>query len=160
MEFSRPEYWSGLLCPPPGDLPNPGVEPRFPSLQVDSFLSESPGKPYIYICHLPLEPPSHLPPHPTPLGCYKKLHGSICKIQSQCEFAVTQGTQTGALQDVLTSEFNHGPLRGEGVQVPPTHPPSPPPLCRLCPLESTPLVLFTGFPLFFWKASAPNSGSE
>ena len=34
MEFSRPEYWNGLPCPPPGDLPNPGIEPRFPSLQV------------------------------------------------------------------------------------------------------------------------------
>ena len=30
MGFSRQEYWSGLLCPPPGDLPNPGIEP--PSL--------------------------------------------------------------------------------------------------------------------------------
>ena len=27
MGFSRKEYWSGLLCPPPGDLPNPGIEP-------------------------------------------------------------------------------------------------------------------------------------
>ena len=27
MEFSRQEYWSGLPCPPPGDLPNPGFEP-------------------------------------------------------------------------------------------------------------------------------------
>ena len=32
MGFSRKEYWSGLPCPPPGDLPNPGVEPRFPAL--------------------------------------------------------------------------------------------------------------------------------
>ena len=42
--FSRQEYWSGLPCPPPGDLPNPGIEPRSPALQVDSLLSESPGK--------------------------------------------------------------------------------------------------------------------
>ena len=28
MEFSRPEYWNGLPCPPPGDLPNSGIEPR------------------------------------------------------------------------------------------------------------------------------------
>ena len=28
MEFSRPEYWSGLTFPSPGDLPNPGIEPR------------------------------------------------------------------------------------------------------------------------------------
>ena len=42
--FSRLEYWSGLPCPPPGDLPNPGIEPRSPSLQVDSLLSETAGK--------------------------------------------------------------------------------------------------------------------
>ena len=35
--FSRQEYWSGLPCPPPGDLPNPGNEPRSPALQADSF---------------------------------------------------------------------------------------------------------------------------
>ena len=29
MRFSRQEYWNGLLCPPPGDLPNPGIEPVF-----------------------------------------------------------------------------------------------------------------------------------
>ena len=43
--FSRQEYWSGLPCPPPGDLPNPGIEPRCPALQADSLLTESPGKP-------------------------------------------------------------------------------------------------------------------
>ena len=45
MRFSRQEYWSGLPCPPPGDLPNPGIEPRSPTLQADSLLSEPPGKP-------------------------------------------------------------------------------------------------------------------
>ena len=45
MEFSRPEYWSGYSFPSPEDLPNPGIEPRFPALQVDSLLSEPPGKP-------------------------------------------------------------------------------------------------------------------
>ena len=35
----------GLLCPPPGDLSNPGIYPRPPTLQVDSLLSEAPGKP-------------------------------------------------------------------------------------------------------------------
>ena len=41
MVFSRQEYWSGLLCPPPGDLPDPGIEPTFPAaptLQADSLL--------------------------------------------------------------------------------------------------------------------------
>ena len=37
------EYWSRLPCPPPGDLPNPGIEPRSPALQVDSLPSEPPG---------------------------------------------------------------------------------------------------------------------
>ena len=45
MEFSRQEYWSGLPFPSPGDLPNPGIEPRSPALQADTLLSEPPGKP-------------------------------------------------------------------------------------------------------------------
>ena len=36
-EFSRQEYWSGLLCPPPGDLLEPGIEPGPPALQADIF---------------------------------------------------------------------------------------------------------------------------
>ena len=40
MEFSRPEYWSGLPFPSPGDLPNPGIEPGSPALQVDSLPTE------------------------------------------------------------------------------------------------------------------------
>ena len=43
--FSRQEYWSGLPCPPLGVLPNPGIEPRSPTLQGDSLPSEPPGKP-------------------------------------------------------------------------------------------------------------------
>ena len=43
--FSRQEYWRGLSFPPPGDLPNPEIEPMSPALQVDSLPSESPGKP-------------------------------------------------------------------------------------------------------------------
>ena len=45
MGFSRQEYWSGLPCPPPGDLPNSGIEPRSPTLQADSLPSEPLGKP-------------------------------------------------------------------------------------------------------------------
>ena len=43
MEFSRPEYWSGLPCPPPGYFPDPGIKPGSPALQVDSLPSEPPG---------------------------------------------------------------------------------------------------------------------
>ena len=45
MGFSRQEYWSGLPFPSPGDLPNPGIEPRSPALQADALTSEPPGKP-------------------------------------------------------------------------------------------------------------------
>ena len=45
MEFSRQEYWSGWPFPSPGDLPNPGIEPRSPTLQADSLPAEAPGKP-------------------------------------------------------------------------------------------------------------------
>ena len=42
--FSRQVYWSGLPCPPSGDLPNPGIESSSPTLQVDSLSSELSGK--------------------------------------------------------------------------------------------------------------------
>ena len=45
MGFSRQEDWSGLPCPPPGDLPNPGIKLRSPALQADSLPAELPGKP-------------------------------------------------------------------------------------------------------------------
>ena len=45
MGFSRQQYWSGLPFPPPGDLPDPGIEPVSPVLQADSFITEPPGKP-------------------------------------------------------------------------------------------------------------------
>ena len=43
MEFSRQEYWSGLTFPSSGDLPNPGIEPRSPSLQATEVTDISPG---------------------------------------------------------------------------------------------------------------------
>ena len=43
MGFSGQEYWSGLPFPSPGDLPNPGIEPRSPALQTDALTSEPPG---------------------------------------------------------------------------------------------------------------------
>ena len=45
MEFSRQEYWSGLAFPFPRDLPDSGINPGTPTLQVGSLPSESPGKP-------------------------------------------------------------------------------------------------------------------
>ena len=45
MGFPRQEYWSGLPFPSPGYLPNPGIEPRSPTLQAVSLLSKPRGKP-------------------------------------------------------------------------------------------------------------------
>ena len=44
MGFSRQEYWSGLPFPSPGDLPDPGIEPRSSALQADTLTSEPRGK--------------------------------------------------------------------------------------------------------------------
>ena len=44
MGFSRQEYWSGLPFPSPGDLCNPGIEPRSPKLQADALPSEPSGR--------------------------------------------------------------------------------------------------------------------
>ena len=49
MEYSRPEYWSGLPFPPPGDLPKPGIKSRSPTLQADSLPTELSGKPLLYL---------------------------------------------------------------------------------------------------------------
>ena len=45
MGFSRQEYWSGLPFLSPGDLPDPGIEPRSPKLQADALTSAPPGNP-------------------------------------------------------------------------------------------------------------------
>ena len=50
MEFLSPEYWSRQPFPSPGDLPNPGIKPRCPTLQMDSLLAELPGKPMLCLC--------------------------------------------------------------------------------------------------------------
>ena len=66
--FSRQDYWRGLPFPSPGDLPNPGMEPRSPALQADALRSEPPGFPILYIvvsiCHSQAPSTSHLPLSP------------------------------------------------------------------------------------------------
>ena len=52
MGFSRQEYWSGLPFPSPGDLPDPGIEPRPRALQADTLTSEPPGKPLSWLTPL------------------------------------------------------------------------------------------------------------
>ena len=61
MGFSRQEHWSGLPLPSPGDLPDPGIEPRSPTLQADTLTSAPSGKPEEYWSGLPFPSPGDLP---------------------------------------------------------------------------------------------------
>ena len=70
MEFSRQEYWNGLPFPFPEDLPNPGIEPRSPALQVDSLLFEPKGGQAG--CGPSLSELSHEPPNPRPCSATQK----------------------------------------------------------------------------------------
>ena len=72
------EYWSGLPCPPPRDLPNPGMEPRSPTLQAGSLPAEPPGK-----------------PKNTGVGCHALLQGI---------FPPRDGTQVSHTADSLPAE--------------------------------------------------------
>ena len=47
--FSRQEYWSGLPCPPPGDLPVPGIEPRYPRIAGGFFTSWATREAHCYV---------------------------------------------------------------------------------------------------------------
>ena len=58
MTFSRQEYWSRSPFPSPGNLPDPGIEPRSPALQGDSLLSEPPG--HIILKQVPDHIKSHM----------------------------------------------------------------------------------------------------
>ena len=60
MGFSRQEYWSGLPCPPPGDLPDPGIEPT----SLTSLGSPAPVGSFFFGCFvffLPLVLPGRSP---------------------------------------------------------------------------------------------------
>ena len=88
MEFSRQEYWSGLPFPSPGDLPDPGIEPRSPALQADSLPTKAPGnlgfhkENFVTPCFRIISTLSTTPEylwrrqwHPTPVLLPGKFHG-------------------------------------------------------------------------------------
>jgi len=50
MGFPRQEYQSGLSFPSPGDIPDPGTEPKSPALARGAFTPEPPGKPLATLC--------------------------------------------------------------------------------------------------------------
>ena len=97
MEFSRQEYWSGLSFSSPGDLPDPGIEPRSPTLQADALPSEPPGGGMQISSAFQFSAQScqtlqhhglqHArPPCPSPMGAYSNscpfTNGSLLKLMS------------------------------------------------------------------------------
>ena len=60
MGFSRQEYWTGLPCSPPGDLPDPGIKP---ALQADSLPAEPQGKTKVGNMEMGTPCMRELPPH-------------------------------------------------------------------------------------------------
>ena len=79
MGFSVPweEYWSGLPCPPPGDLPNPGIKPRSPILQAAFFTSLATREAQEYWSALPFPSPGELPDPAIKLGSPALLMDSL-----------------------------------------------------------------------------------
>ena len=69
MEFSKQVYWSGLPFPSPGDLPDPGIEPRSPALQADTEKERKPEVPAsprgeaLFRCARPSGAPGKAPNH-------------------------------------------------------------------------------------------------
>ena len=60
MDFSRQEYWNGLLFPTPRDLPDPGTKPTSLALAGRFFTAEPPGKPQTLISCVLLDGSLHL----------------------------------------------------------------------------------------------------
>ena len=61
MGLSRQEYWSGWPCPPPGDLPNPGIEPMclmFPALVSGLFTTSATWEAPSFVAQLVKTPPA------------------------------------------------------------------------------------------------------
>ena len=59
MGFSRQGYWSGEPFPPPGDLPDPGIEPVSPALQADSLPLSHLGSPLLMFSPTLCDPMDH-----------------------------------------------------------------------------------------------------
>ena len=90
--FSRQEYWSGLPCLSPGDLPNPGTKPRSPTLQAYPLLTEPPGKPKNTVGNQPIPSSGDLPDPQIELGSPElQVHSLLTELpgKPQCLTCLT-----------------------------------------------------------------------
>ena len=98
MGCPRQEYWTGLPFPSPGDLPDPGIEPRSPALAGRFFTAETPGKPHIAQCSL-----FHCP---TPSPC---PHDILSSLEAVVSFSPTPSRVcffSGAVLKLFTGGFH------------------------------------------------------
>ena len=98
--LSRQEYWSGLQCPPPGDLPNQGIEPRSSALQADSLPSEPLGK-----------------PKNTGMSSLSLLHGEICLSKFWRLHIQGQGPSSKLQTTDFSIVFSDGGMRNGAILV-------------------------------------------
>ena len=122
----RQEYWSGSPCRPPGDLPDPGIEPRSPvspALWADSLPPEPSGRFPASCCDL--ENLTWLFAHPTQCSRFCKLSSAFLMGAGKSRSGVSQG---------LSASHPTSPLHSSAG--------SPFSLCslRLSPLGGTPLT--------------------
>ena len=105
MEFSRQGYWSGFLFPPPGDLPDPEIEPGSPALQVDSLPSEPEGnfRPRVtyHMLHFPLS--LSLPSHH--VTCLMKVTPTLC---NPMDPTIVHGILQARILDWVAFPFSRG----------------------------------------------------
>ena len=96
MESSRQEYWSGLPFPPPGDFPDPGIEPESPALAGRFFTTEPTGKPMAFKAmetFLGLMGPKMELPGGAVLGLH--VLSALLRVQAQCSVPVTHRMTAG-----------------------------------------------------------------
>ena len=111
MEFSRPEYWSGLPFPSPGDLPNIGIEPGSPALQADALPSEPPGKPMISLKPTLIRLVS---PAPTPMTALKlPFKSSVSDLDN--DLNPIANSQSSSNLTYFGHELGQTPGDGEGL---------------------------------------------
>ena len=79
MGILQAKYWSGLPCPPPGDLPNPVTKSRSPTLEVDSLPPEPPGKPVTLTTSIQIS------------CCWLQASQSTVLLVQECRLAIKAG---------------------------------------------------------------------
>ena len=102
MEFSRPEYWSELPFPSPGDFIDSGIEPGSPALQADSLLPERPGSPFN--CQIKISISESLVPS---LGWEYPLEEEMATHSSILAWRIPWTKEPGGLQFIGSQRVGH-----------------------------------------------------